>query len=164
VKHTSPITIVVYLLVGGAIGFGMEIALVGAGMQAVVPPYTLPITVVAAALIVVALAIPIRRSISGRSTARINPFRAMRVVVLAKASSLVGALIAGWAAGVAIFFFTRPVIADTASIWASIVGAAGGAILLVAGIVAERLCTLPPDGPDGPGGPDGGDGPDAHVH
>jgi polyferredoxin len=151
-KHTSPLTLVVYLLVGAAIGFGMEIALVGGGMQAVVPPYTLPITVIAAALIVVALAIPIRRSISGRSQARINPFRAMRVVVLAKASSLVGALIAGWGAGVAVFFFTRPVIADTATIWSSIIAAVGGVVLLVAGIVAERLCTLPPDDPNSPDG------------
>ena len=149
-KHTSPLTIVIYLLIGGAIGFGMEIALVGGGMQAVSPPYTLPITVIAAALIVVALAIPIRRSISGRSTARINPFRAMRVVVLSKASSLVGALIGGWAAGVAVFFFTRPVIADTSTIWASIIAAVGGIVLLAAGVVAERLCTLPPDQPDQP--------------
>jgi hypothetical protein len=148
VRHTHPVTVLVFGLVGAIAGFVLEVALASAGQPVLIPPYTLAITLVAAAAVVVALAVPIRRAIRGTSSARINPFRAMRVVVLAKASALVGSLIAGFAVGIVVFLLTRPVVADVGSLWMSIGGAAAGAVLLVAGIVAERLCTLPPDEPE----------------
>lgn len=149
-RHTRPLTLVSFAVVGLALGFVLEVALASAGQPVLIPPYTLTITLVAAAAIVVVLAIPIARALRGRSTTRINPFRAMRTVVLAKASSLVGSLIAGLSAGIVIFLVTRPVIADVGSIWPGIAAAISGVALLVAGLVAERLCTLPPDEPDDP--------------
>jgi hypothetical protein len=113
-----------------------------------IPPFTLPITLVAAAAIVIALALPIRRAIRGTARSRIDPFRAMRVVVLAKASGLVGSLIAGFGAGVVAFLLTRPVVADVGSLWPGVAAALSGLVLAAAGLVAERLCTLPPDEPD----------------
>jgi hypothetical protein len=148
VRHTRPATVVLFGLVGAIAGFVLEVALAAAGQPVMIPPYTLAVTLVAAAVIVVVLAVPIRRAIRGTSATRINPFRAMRVVVLAKASSLVGALIAGFSAGVLVFLLTRPVVADVGSLWPGIVAALAGAVLLVAGLVAERLCTLPPDEPE----------------
>lgn len=147
-RHTSPLTVVIFVVLGVAAGFVLEVSLAAAGQPVLIPPVTLAITLVAAAVIVVVLAIPIRRSIRGTSKARINPFRAMRVVVLAKASSLVGGLIAGFGVGVVAFLLTRPVVADVSSLWPGIVAAFAGAVLLVAGLVAERLCTLPPDEPE----------------
>jgi hypothetical protein len=147
-RHTRPLTLVAFGIAGLALGFVLEVALAAAGQPVISLPYTLTITLVAAAAIVVALAVPIGRTIRGRSTGRINPFRAMRVVVLAKASSLVGSLIAGFAAGIVAFLLTRPVIADLGSVWPGIAAAVSGVALLVAGLVAERLCTLPPDDPD----------------
>ena len=147
-KHTHPVTVLVFGLVGVAVGFVLEVGLASAGQPVLIPPYTLAITLVAAAAIVVALAVPIRRAIHGTSKNAINPFRAMRVVVLAKASSLVGSLIAGFAVGVVIFLLSRPVVADVGSLWLSVAGALAGVVLLVAGLVAERMCTLPPDEPE----------------
>lgn len=147
-RHTHPLTVVIYGAVGIVAGFVLEVALAAMGQPVLIPPYTLAITLVAAAVIVVVLAIPIRRSIRGTSKARINPFRAMRIVVLAKASALVGSLIAGFGIGVVAFLLTRPVVADVGSLWPGIVAALAGAVLLAAGLVAERLCTLPPDEPD----------------
>ncbi len=146
--HTRALTVIVFGLVGAVVGFLLETGLTAAGLPALIPPYTLAITLVAAAAIVVALAIPIRRSIHGSSAARINPFRAMRVVVLAKASSLVGGLMTGFGAGVVVFLLSRPVVADVGSTWPGLAAALGGAALLTAGLVAERLCTLPPDEPE----------------
>ncbi|MFB2554554.1 DUF3180 domain-containing protein [Herbiconiux liangxiaofengii] len=147
-RHTRPLTLIGFGLAGLAIGFLLQVGLAAAGQPVLIPPYTLPITLVAAAAIVVVLAVPIGRAIRGRSNARINPFRAMRVVVLAKASSLVGGLTAGFAAGIVVFLLTRPVIADVGSVWPGVAAAVSGVALLVAGVVAERLCTLPPDEPD----------------
>ncbi|MGA1837709.1 DUF3180 domain-containing protein [Herbiconiux sp. 11R-BC] len=147
-RHTHPLTVVIYGVVGIAAGFVLEVALAAAGMPVLIPPYTLTITLVAAAVIVVVLAVPIRRSIRGTSKARINPFRAMRIVLLAKASALVGSLIAGFGLGVVGFLLTRPVVADVSSVWPGIATALAGVVLLTAGLVAERLCTLPPDEPE----------------
>jgi hypothetical protein len=147
-KHTRPATVVILAVVGLAAGFVLEVALAAAGQPVMIPPFTLPITLVAAGAIVVALAVPIRRAIRGTARSRIDPFRAMRVVVLAKASSLVGGLIAGFGAGVVMFLLTRPVVAEVGSIWPGVAAALSGLVLLVAGIVAERLCTLPPDEPE----------------
>ena len=147
-RHTGVVPVVVFGLLGIAVGFVLEVALAAAGQPVMIPPYTLTITLVAAAVIVVVLAVPIRRAIRGTSSARINPFRAMRVVVLAKASSLVGVLIAGFGIGVVAFLLTRPVVADVGSLWPGIAAALAGAVLLTAGLVAERLCTLPPDDPE----------------
>jgi hypothetical protein len=152
VTHTRPLTLVTFGLVGAVLGFVLEVALASAGQPVLIPPYTLPVTLAAAAVIVVVLAVPIGRAIRGRSATRINPFRAMRVVVLAKASSLVGSLIAGLSAGVVVFLLSRPVVADVGSIWPGIAAAVSGVVLLAAGLVAERLCTLPPDDPDEAGG------------
>jgi hypothetical protein len=142
------LTVIIFGVVGIAAGFVLEVALAAMGQPVLIPPYTLAITLVAAAVIVVALAVPIRRAIRGTSKTRINPFRAMRIVLLAKASSLVGSLIAGFGIGVIAFLLTRPVVADVGSLWPGIVSALAGAVLLTAGLVAERLCTLPPDEPD----------------
>ncbi|MDO9396402.1 MAG: DUF3180 domain-containing protein, partial [Herbiconiux sp.] len=131
-----------------AAGFVLEVVLAAGGQPVVIPPFTLSITLLAAAAIVVVLAVPIRRAIRGTSSTRINPFRAMRVVVLAKASSLVGGLIGGFAIGVLAFLLTRPVVADVGALWPGIAAAISGIVLLVAGLVAERLCTLPPDEPE----------------
>jgi len=148
VRHTRPVTLIVFGVVGIAAGYVLEIVLAAAGSPVLVPPVTLTITLLAAAAIVVVLAVPIRRAIRGTSAAQVNPFRAMRTVVLAKASSLVGSLIGGFSIGVLAFLLTRPVIADVGSLWSGIAAAVSGVTLLVAGLVAERLCTLPPDEPD----------------
>ncbi|WP_291046322.1 DUF3180 domain-containing protein [Herbiconiux sp.] len=147
-RHTRAVTIVVCAVVGLAVGFVLEVALASAGQPVMIPPFTLPITLVAAAAIVIALALPIRRAIRGTARSRIDPFRAMRVVVLAKASGLVGSLIAGFGAGVVAFLLTRPVVADVGSLWPGVAAALSGLVLAAAGLVAERLCTLPPDEPD----------------
>jgi hypothetical protein len=140
--------VVVFVVLGVAIGFVLEVSLAAAGLPIIDPPITVAITLVVAAAIVVALAVPIGRAIRGTSSRRIDPFRAMRVVVLAKASSLVGALIGGFGAGVLAYLLTRPVVADVGALWPAIAAAVSGLILLVAGLVAERLCTLPPDEPE----------------
>lgn len=142
--RTRPVSVVLFALVGAVVGFILDLLLASAGAPVVAPPLSLAITVIAAALIVVALAIPIQRAIRG-SRGPINPFRAMRVVLLAKASSLCGGLILGFGAGIGGYLLTRPVVPGMASLWLSVATVVSGLILLVAGLIAERLCTLPPD-------------------
>ncbi|MFF1572563.1 DUF3180 domain-containing protein [Leifsonia sp. NPDC058292] len=143
------ITTILALAVGGAVvGFLLQLAFAGAGLAVFIPPVTLPITLIAIAVIVVAFAVPIRRATHpthGRTARRIDPFRAMRIVVLAKACSLAGALLTGAGVGILVYLLSRAVIPAAGTIGLAATATAGAAILLAAGLVAEFMCTLPPD-------------------
>jgi hypothetical protein len=150
--RTRPATLVLLAVAGGAIGWLLEMVLVTMGSRAVVPPLTLAVTLIALAAVALALAWPIRQSVRGTVRRRIDPFQATRVVVLAKASSLCGALLAGVGLGILAFLASRPVVASTDSLWLAGVTAIGAVVLLIAGLVAELWCTIPPDDPRNGGG------------
>lgn len=147
-NRTRPTSLIGLGVLGVVVGFLGELAASGTGIAVFIPPLTLPITLVAVAIIVVAFAIPIRRSVRGRSSRRIDPFQATRIVVLAKACSLSGALLTGAGAGILIYILTRDVLPASNAVLLTSLGTAGAVILLVAGLVAEFFCTLPPDDKD----------------
>lgn len=143
-RRTGAIPLIALGVIGVVIGYLLEIALVAAGASMLIPPVSLSITLVAIAVIVVLFAIPIRRAVHSKVRVHVDPFRAMRVAVLAKACSLVGALLTGTGIGIVIYVLTRPIPATSDAVWLSVVAAVSAVILLVAGLVAEFFCTLPP--------------------
>ncbi|CAM5397958.1 DUF3180 domain-containing protein [Leifsonia shinshuensis] len=147
-KRTRPTSLIGLGVLGLVVGFLGELAAAGTGLAVFIPPLTLPITLVAVAIIVVAFAIPIRRAVRGRSSRRIDPFQAMRIVVFAKACSLSGALLTGAGVGILVYVLTRDVLPSSNAILMTALGTAGAVILLIAGLVAEFFCTLPPDDDD----------------
>lgn len=163
-KRTNPAS----LFVGGVLGLGagylLDQLLTAAGRPTYVPVITLPILLVVIGAVVVILAVPIHRATHGRRTAPVNPFRAVRVVSLAKASSLAGAVFAGAGLGLILFALSRPVDPSVGSLSALIATAVCAAVLMAAGLVAEHLCTIRKDDDDqhpdagGAGHPDGSDG------
>ncbi|GAA4178370.1 DUF3180 domain-containing protein [Gryllotalpicola koreensis] len=164
-KRTHPTTLVIIGLIGTVVGLLTDAALAASGRALFVPPVTLSVTLAVIAVIVVALAWPIRRAIRGKTTLRIDPFRAARTAVLAKACSILGALLAGLPLGLLLFMLTRTVLADTSSIVLTISAVLGGALLLTGGLLAEWFCTLPPDDPDSDREEDRGPEPGAtHSH
>jgi hypothetical protein len=148
VTRTRPLLLILYAVFGGAVGWLLEITLTASSAPAAVLPYTLAVALIVIGALVVAFALPVRRAVRDRTRQRVDPFYATRVVVLAKASSIAGALIGGAALGILVFFLTRPVIAGTGSIFQSIAAAVGAVVLLTCGLVAEYMCSLPPDEPD----------------
>ncbi|WP_127794334.1 DUF3180 domain-containing protein [Agromyces sp. LHK192] len=147
-KRTHPTSLIACVIAGAVIGYLGELLLVTSGANAVVPPLSLPITLVGVAAIVLSLAWPIRRSVTGASTRRVDPFRAMRVAVLAKASSLTGAVVVGLGLGIVLFLATRAVVPNPGTLWLALATALGAAVMLAGGLVAEWCCTLPPDDDD----------------
>lgn len=150
--RTRATTLLALGLLGLVVGFLVEFAAVASGSRMIVPPLSLPFTLVSVALAVVALAWPIRQLTRGRTQKRIDPFWAMRVALIAKACSLSGALLLGMGLGILVFFLTRSVLPAVPSVWLALGSALGAAVLLVAGLLAERYCTLPPDDDAQPGG------------
>lgn len=163
-KRTGAGVLIVATALGAAAGFVVNQLLTASGRPTFTPAVTLPILLVLLGAIVVALALPIRRATRG-SGSTVNPFRAVRVAMLAKASSIVGAAIGGLALGLLAFLATRPVTPSLGSMATVIATAVCGALLVVAALVAEHLCTIRKDDDDEqPGGDDPGLEPRIHGH
>jgi O-antigen ligase len=147
VNRTRPVPLVLFAAAGAAVVWLLEIALLSAGRPAAVPPTTLALALAVIGILDLALAIPIRRAVRDRTRSRIDPFYATRVAVLSKASSLAGALALGVGVGILIFLLTRSVLAVSSILMAGAT-VVGAIVLLVAGLIAEYLCSIPPDDDD----------------
>lgn len=167
-RRTGTGTLVVAAALGVGVGFLLDRVLTSLGRPTFTPSVSLPILLVLLGAVVVVLALPIRRATRGSASAPINPFRAVRVAMLAKASSIVGAAIGGLALGLLIFLATRPVTPSLESMTTVIATAACGALLVVAALVAEHLCTIRKDDddeqPGGNGDPDPDPGLEPRAH
>jgi hypothetical protein len=153
VTRTRPSLLIALAALGGGVGWLLETALVASGRAAFVPAITLAAALALIAVVVVALAVPVNRVVRGTNKTRIDPFYATRAVVLAKASSLTGALMTGFALAVVVFLFSRPVVPATASLVPTIATAVAAVLLVAGGLIAEKMCTLPPSDDDSPTSP-----------
>lgn len=149
-KRISPVLLLVLVLAGAAAGFLLDHALTTVGRATFAPSILLPIFLVLLAIAVLALAWPIRRSTRSPARRRVNPFRAVRIAMLARASSLVGAGITGFGIGLGAYLLSRPITPPIGSIVATAVAAL---VLTIAAVVAESFCLLPGNGPHDPDGP-----------
>ena len=146
--RTRPSMLLLMGLLGGVAGWFLETALVAGGRAAFIPPVTLAAALALIGIIVVALALPVYRVVKGTAKTRVDPFYATRAVVLAKASSLTGALLGGAAVAILLFLLTRSVIPPVGSLALAIATVVAGIVLLAGGLVAEKMCTLPPSDDD----------------
>jgi len=159
VKRTGAGTIVAAVAIGVFLGFAIDQVLTATGRPTFTPSFLLPILLVLLGIALVLFALPIRRAISGANPTPVDPFRAVRIAMLAKASTLVGAAVAGVAGGLLAFLLTRPVAPSLGSTGAVIASIVGGLVLVAAGLVAEHLCTIRKDDDDEhPGPPEPGFG------
>ncbi|WP_210479879.1 DUF3180 domain-containing protein [Naasia sp. SYSU D00948] len=130
---------------GAVLGWLLEVGLAAGGRPALVPPYTLPVALAAIGAAVVAAGWPIRQLLQGKARRRVDPFRAMRVLLLAKASTLAGSLLGGMAIGVGIYFLSRPVLPPVGALLATAVTILASAALVGCGLLVEHWCRLPPE-------------------
>ncbi|MDJ0333904.1 DUF3180 family protein [Salinibacterium sp. G-O1] len=142
-KRTTPATLLLLAVLGGGVMWFVETALAASGRAVIIPPVTLGLALLLIGIIIVVMALPVRRVARGVAHARIDPFYATRVLVLAKASSLGGAVLGGGGLGIVGYLVSRSVVG--APVTMSITATVGAILLLVAGLVAEHMCTIPPD-------------------
>ncbi|MCT2085266.1 DUF3180 domain-containing protein [Microbacterium enclense] len=147
-KRTGATILIAAALAGLVVGFLVDAVLTSAGRPTFVPAASLPTVLVLLGVVIVVVAVPVFRASRGRTPRRIDPFRALRIAMLAKASSLVGAAAAGFALGLLAFVFTRPFTPSIGSLGSIIATAVCGILLVVAGLVAEQLCTIRKDDDD----------------
>lgn len=148
-RRTSPWTLVVAGVLGIGVGFAVDQALTAAGRATFTPHAMLPVFLVLLGAACLALALPVRRAVRGGAGARpLDPFRTLRIAMLAKASSIVGAAIGGVGAGLSVFVATRPAPPSLGSIAPTLATALAGVVLVAAAMIAERACMIREDDDD----------------
>jgi hypothetical protein len=103
----------------------------------------------AIAVSVLALAWPVRQWNRGRRDRALDPLRAARAAVLAKAASHCGALVSGWYLGQALVLVSDLAIEPRKDRFVlAVVAVLAALVVVVAGLVAEHWCRLPEDKSD----------------
>lgn len=146
--RTKPLHLLLLAAVGGGLAWFLETALAASGNAILIPPFTIGFVLALIAVILIVMALPVRRVSRGVPNARVDPFYATRVVMLAKASSLGGALLGGAGLAITGYLLSRSVLPGVGSVSMALTMAAGGIILLVGGLVAEHMCAIPPEDDD----------------
>jgi hypothetical protein len=146
VRPTRLRVLLLALLVAGALGY-----LLAQSAYAQIPPLPplAPITLGLLAIALAAMAYVVRGKVRGRRpTGRpMHPMQVARAAVVAKASSLGGALVAGVYGGIFLWTFARRGEVATYGEDARISGLAAGAasVLVIAALALERACRTPKD-------------------
>ncbi len=145
-KRTSAGLLAVLALFAAGAGFLLDHLLTVMGRTTFTPSLLLSVLLLLIAAASIAVAVPVRRSVRGAG--RIDPFRALRAATLARASSLLGAIMAGFGAGLLVFLLSRPIDPPVGSTVAMLALMGSAIVLVAAALVAEQFCTLPKDPDD----------------
>lgn len=140
-------------------GYLIASVVVSRGMQVPVSPVNLLITLAAIATVLLLLSVPIWRYRSSlkqteKRPKRVDPFYAVRVLLLAKASSIAGAIFAGWHIGVVLYQLSGQVLVQLL-VLSNTLGVISSFALIIAALVTEQICRLPDEpsvDPDAPVG------------
>ena len=136
-------TLLLLALVTGVLGWALAAAAYGS--LAALPAYA-PVTAVLIALFEAGLARTVTLRVRGRAPGRqLHPLQVARALVLAKASSAGGALLAGLYGGLFVWTFGRRDRLAAAAADSTVAGLSAGACLLlvVAALLLERSCRTP---------------------
>ena len=151
-KTTRVGSLVGLAVIAGLVSYLAEALLVRLGEPQFIPPITLGVALVFIGVIIPAMAWPVRKltraTDDSPKSAPVDPFYATRVLLLAKAGALTGAVLAGIGLGIVGFVVTRAVLAFTPLVL-TLISVVGGVVLSVGGVIAERWCQVPPADSDG---------------
>jgi Protein of unknown function (DUF3180) len=140
--------LVVSALFGGLAGWLLVVVLNAFDLTAPEVPWTAPIGLVVVAALVGGLAHATHQRIQVRRE-RMEPSRAVGLLVLGKASALAGALVAGGYLAYALMFVTRlDAEAPRDRVIRSAVAMVAGLALCGVGLLLERACRVPGRGSD----------------
>ena len=144
-RRTSAPLLFGLAVAGGVIGWLLQVGLAASGAPTFIPPLSSYAVLFLVAVAVLLLAWPVRRSIRGARRNRVDPFFAMRVLLLAKTSSIIGGLGLGFGAALVAYTVSRTGTTATPAFSPSLLLGIAALILLVAGLVAESWCRIPPE-------------------
>ena len=134
-------------IMGAAAGLLVQFALSSRGQSPMVPPLSLPLTLVLVAAVLIVFALRLRRALK-KGPGAVNPFQAVRLLAASRAGQLVGGLLGGFGGGLALSLLGRSVPAPTATWLPMLLTLVAGAVLTGCALYAEHCCRLPPGDDD----------------
>jgi Protein of unknown function (DUF3180) len=155
-KQTRVLTLLGWAVSAVTAGYLLPKFIVAGGGQTPQAGINIILTLPIIGALLIAFAIPMIRYRAGLARVakqanaprpkRINPFYAVRLVTLAKAIAISGAIFFGWYLGVVWLQATAPVITD--AIWPNVAAALGALFMTATAVVVERICRIPDSGAD----------------
>lgn len=140
--------LVAVALAVGALGYVGTEWWVGRGNAPVPIPPTVAAVLLLVAGVLFVLGRSVRRFVQGRR-APMDPLRAFRILVLAKASALAGAALAGFYTGTALVVAGLSDAPEARTqTWSAAAAALAGVVLVVVALVVEWFCRVPPEDSD----------------
>jgi hypothetical protein len=156
-KSLSVVTVSVWTVLSGVLGFAYSSWAVANGYHVPVSGVSLSISIFLATVILVFLALPIYRykrqlkkvieAKDGQAVQKplpVDPFYAVKVLLLAKAAGITAALFAGWHIGVIIKQLNTTVVVGE-NVAPNIVAGIASLVLLAAAFIVVEICKLPND-------------------
>ena len=148
-QRTSSSTLIVWAVIGTVLAVVVDVVLESQGFSLPGLPWFAVIGMLVLAAILLVLGWPIKKWNDGDRTKEIDPIQAARVAVMAKASALTGAGLAGWYLGNAGYYFlSAPGIRNDLAAGMLIAMIAAAALMIV-GLIVEGFCEIPPQDPPG---------------
>lgn len=153
-QRASPLAVAAFAAVGLAVGLLVQFARSTWGLAPLVPPLSLPVTLVVMGAVLLVLGVMLRRAVTRRSGRPVDPFHAVRLLAGARAAFFAGALFAGFGAGLLLQLLTRSVAAPPGIWLPMLLTLVGGALLAICGAIVESLCRVPPRDPESDSAPE----------
>ena len=159
-KPTRVIDLVAWAVISATAGYLLPQLVTAQGGSIPISPWNIVITLPLIGIVIVLMAIPMfkyRKALLSISKAklqnlntnsprpkRLNPFYAVRLVLLAKSIAISGAIFTGWHIGVVWLQLSSPIIPS--STFQNALGLIGAIVMSVCALVVERICKITDDG------------------
>jgi hypothetical protein len=148
-ERTRLRTLVLLAVGTAAVGWLVLRVLSSRGRDVPAVPWPMVAVLVLLALVVFVMGWQVRQYLRGNNPA-LDPVRAARTAVLAKAACYAGALLTGWyAAQVLVVLDMLRIEAQRARAGAAALAVLGAVVLVAAGLLAEWFCRIPPPDDEG---------------
>ena len=147
--RTSTSTLAVWAVIGTLLAVVVDVVLESQGFSLPGLPWFAVIGMLVLAAILLVLGWPIKKWNEGDRTKEIDPIQAARVAVMAKASALTGAGLAGWYLGNAGYYFLSAPGIRTDLAAGMLIAMIAAAALMIVGLIVEGFCEIPPQDPPG---------------
>ncbi|MFM7014638.1 MAG: DUF3180 domain-containing protein [Actinomycetota bacterium] len=126
--------------------------LVTRGYPVALSPFNFSLTLIAIAAVIALLGIPLwryrtalkRPNVSSRPK-RVDPFYAVQVLLLSKATSISGSIFVGWHLGLLLYQLFSPIVVLDA-LGRNLFAFIAALLMVVSGFVTELVCRLPDSG------------------
>jgi hypothetical protein len=160
-QRTRVRTLVLVAVLAAGLGWLLLRVLASRGHMLPQVPWPMVAVLVLIAAVVLGMGWSVRQYLHGKRP-DLDPFRAARTAVLAKASCYTGALLTGWyGAQVIDVLGDLAIEAQRERALAAGLAVVGAVLLAVTGLVVEWMCRIPPpEDPDPAGSPHPGAAPD----